>query len=253
MKILLSHQNITKIFLISFCIFHLTKADWLNTTNSPSTIPVNSYIEMRDYILNIASIHEHYGEIRSFVDINSDEGQFDIFMLNDINDMKCYKVMIESQAFDQTCNFLNDPKKVLLKQTKYQLDSSYSNFTQTKSQYAYFVIDNTPFPTNGAQPQGSLKIQTHYAAYIESTKKYVTLVLTFGILLAGLVVFSIACVLFCLYRYKRVQADYISYKSYSQEKRNNNRSFVSSVSNSESMLRKTPFSSQIETSKTKFA
>jgi len=177
--------------------------------------------------------------------------------------------MMESQNFEQTCDFLDNEAKTYLKQTQFQIDSIYSNFSQTSAQYAYFVIDNTPFPPNGAQPQGPLKLQTHYAAYIEPTKKYITLVLTckhllidfhplthflVGILLACLVVFSIACVLFCLYRYKRVQADYISYKSYSQEKRNNNnRSFVSSVSNSESMLRKTPFSSQIESSKNKLA
>jgi len=247
--------SLPKISLIlSILLFTSIRADWLNTTNSPSTIPINSYIEMRDYILNIASIHEYYGNINSFVSVNTDGDQFDVFLLNDIADMKCYKIMMESQNFEQTCDFLDNEAKTYLKQTQFQIDSIYSNFSQTSAQYAYFVIDNTPFPPNGAQPQGPLKLQTHYAAYIEPTKKYITLVLTLGILLACLVVFSIAWVLFCLYRYKRVQADYISYKSYSQEKRNNNnRSFVSSVSNSESMLRKTPFSSQIESSKNKLA
>jgi hypothetical protein len=99
-------------------------------------------------------------------------------LLNDIDDMKCYKIMMESQDFTKNCDFLQNPAKSILKQTQFQIDSIYSNFSQTSAQYAYFVIDNTPFPANGSQPQGALKLQTHYAAYIEPTKKYITLVLT---------------------------------------------------------------------------
>lgn len=164
--------------------------------------------------------------------------------------MKCYKVAIENQNFDKECDFLKSGSKTFLKQKTFSVNYLYSNFAQTGSPYAYFIIDNTKFPRDGSQPQNNLKVQSHYAAYIEPTKEYMKLVFTLGILLGCLVIFSIACVLFCLYRYRRVQADYISYKTYSQGRRNNNKSFVSSGSES---IRKTPFSSHIDISKNKLA
>lgn len=212
---------------------------------------------MREYILNIQSIYPEYGQITGSVSIASvtSLGQpqaFDIFLLNNISDMTCYKSMMITQNFAANCSFLSDPSKTLLNQTLFSVDYLYSNFSQTGAQFAYFIVDNTPFPPNGALPQGNLTLQTVYSAYVEPSKNYLKLVLTLGITLGCLIILSIACVLFCLYRYKRVRADYLSYKSYSSRRNNNNnnRSFVSSGSIAESSKR-SPYSSQIRTSKSK--
>lgn len=92
--------------------------------------------------------------------------------------MKCYKVAIENQKFDQECDFLYHESKTFLKQNSFSVNYLYSNFTQTGAPFAYFIIDNTPFPNTGAPPQNNLKVITHYAAYIEPTKEYVKLVFT---------------------------------------------------------------------------
>lgn len=94
--------------------------------------------------------------------------------------MKCYKVAIENQDFEKPCEFLKNPSKTILKQKSFSVNYLYSNFSQTGAPYAYFIIDNTPFPKGGSVPhdQDSLKVKSHYAAYIEPTKQYVKLVFT---------------------------------------------------------------------------
>jgi len=109
---------------------------------------------------------------------SAETGEFDVFLLNDINDMKCYKVAIENQNFDKECDFLKSGSKTFLKQKTFSVNYLYSNFAQTGSPYAYFIIDNTKFPRDGSQPQNNLKVQSHYAAYIEPTKEYMKLVFT---------------------------------------------------------------------------
>jgi len=151
---------------------------------------------------------------------------------------------METQNWNQTCPFLANDSKVLKNMTEFSISYLYSNFSLTAVPYAYFVVDNTPFPQGGAFAGKDLTIKSHYSAYIEPTKEYLEAVLKLGILLGCLIIFSIACVLFCLYRYRRVQADYISYKSYSQGRRNNNKSFVSNGSGEP--VKKSPFSSQAE-------
>ena len=59
-------------FLVILSFSYHARGDWMNTTNSPTTIPPNSYIEMRDYILNIDSIHPNYGKIKGVVELNLD-------------------------------------------------------------------------------------------------------------------------------------------------------------------------------------
>jgi xanthine dehydrogenase molybdopterin-binding subunit B len=92
--------------------------------------------------------------------------------------MACYKSMMITQNFAAACDFLSDPSKTMLNQTLFSVDYLYSNFSQTGAQFAYFIVDNTPFPPNGAQPQGNLTLQTQYAAYVEPSKNYLKLVLT---------------------------------------------------------------------------
>lgn len=45
------------------------KADWFNSTMRNQVIPNNSYLEMRDYILNNQPIQSNYGEIRGIVEL----------------------------------------------------------------------------------------------------------------------------------------------------------------------------------------
>ena len=56
-------QNGLKAMLLISCIVSIAYCDWMNTRTSPITITENSYIELRDYILNIQSIYAGYGKI----------------------------------------------------------------------------------------------------------------------------------------------------------------------------------------------
>ncbi len=77
-----------KQFEITICLLlclNIVRADWMNTTNSPTKIPENSYIEMRDYILNIDSIYSNYGEIKGHVNVELDSViPFLLFFINSL-------------------------------------------------------------------------------------------------------------------------------------------------------------------------
>ena len=75
------------------------------------------------------------------------------------------------------CPFLSDPKKALLNRRSFSVDYSYANFSSMDSPYVYYIIDNTQFPANGAQPSGNITLQSQYETYVENTKHYMTWVL----------------------------------------------------------------------------
>jgi hypothetical protein len=66
-----SSKGLSSLLYISiiFAGFVTVKGDWFNSTMRNQVIPNNSYLEMRDYILNNQPIQSNYGQIRGIVEL----------------------------------------------------------------------------------------------------------------------------------------------------------------------------------------
>ncbi len=155
--------------------------------------------------------------------------------------------MILSQNFGMFCDFLNYPNISLLNQQNFSLSFTYDNFNEYNNQFMYYVLDNTPFPNNSTINNKSVNLGVSYSTYIQPTNNYVRLIIIcnifllknwflVGIVLGVLVLGSITCILFSVYKFRRLEEAYKTNKERSSRRRSRNSRISFDAMAKESMM-----------------
>jgi len=229
-------RNFSKIFLSLLTIFHIFYLGLCDTLQySINTIlPNNSYIELRDYILNTQTIPEQFGNLNgtlSFSLTNPDNSStFNVYMLQNSADITCYKMAMQNLNLG-LCNFSIEPSANIVQGVKsFTVNFTDGNFTFAQSAYGYVILDNTIIGGSGAS-MTDINLSIVMNIMMENTDIYFENTIKSGIALSVLVVVCVALTICIGYRYRRLQFEYKMYHLMSESK-------VTSQRESERDLRK---------------
>ena len=92
---------------------------------------------------------------------------FDIFYLETLEDMICYQKVILLNNFSDVCTF-----KQHLNQTEFTYDLVNEKINIWKNNSLLIVLDNSPFPSNGASGNQEILFESSYIITINPSNTF---------------------------------------------------------------------------------